>query len=319
MNQKQPAGLGLVSIALAALAAACSNAPIEPDFETIGHRGSPLRAAENTLPSFEIALEEGADGFETDLCVTQDNRIVIWHDRDPDSPESILRQRGGERLLYSPVAPSFGDPARRPVSQLTLDELRAKYGYARDGERDPDAQIPELSELFNWLAEEGQQVKALYLDIKLVPGEEEKAAFIVQRVHEESPKASAARIYFLSVHDEIALALEAERVRLGAERFRVARDFEEDGALETLKELGLRDATTGLTIIRERDDYMDEIEDLVAARDQGEIDQVVAWTINDPEDQEDLIQRGVDGILTDEPAKLRDVYREILADAQAAE
>jgi glycerophosphoryl diester phosphodiesterase len=316
MNQKHSAGLGLVSIALAALVTACSNTPIESDFLTIGHRGAPRRSAENTLPSFEAALQEGADGFETDLCVTKDDRIAIWHDRDPNAPESILRQQGGERLMYSPHAPSSGDPARRPVSELTLDELRAHYGYAKDGERDPEAQIPELSELFNWIAE-GHPVKALYLDIKLVPGEEEKAAFIVQRVYEESPKAGDARIYFLSVSDEIALALEAERVRLGAERFRVARDFEEDGAVDKLEELGLRDVTTGLTLIRERDEYMEEIEDLVAARDEGMIDHVVAWTINDDEDQEDLIQRGVDGILTDEPAKLRGVYREILADAQS--
>jgi hypothetical protein len=94
------------------------------------------------------------------------------------------------------------------------------------------------------------------------------------------------------------------------------RDFEEDGALEKTKELGLRDATTGLTVIRERDDFIDEIEELVAARDEGEIDQVVAWTINDDGDQEDLIELGVDGIISDDPATLRGVYLEILADAQ---
>jgi glycerophosphoryl diester phosphodiesterase len=315
MNHPNSAGLGLASITLAVLATACSNTPIEPDFEAIGHRGAPLRAAENTLPAFDAALEEGAAGFETDLCVTQDDRIVIWHDRDPDSPEALLRQRGGERLLYVPHVPSSGDPMRRLVSQLTLDELRAHYGYAKDGERDPDAQIPELSELFNWIAE-GRYVKALYLDIKLVPGEEAKAAFIVQRVFEEHPKAGDTRIYFLSVHDEIALAMEAERVRLGAEGFRVARDFEEDGALEKSKELGLRDVSTGLTVLRERDDYIDDIEDLVAARDEGEIDRVIAWTIDDDEDQEDLIELGVDGIITNEPARLRDVYLEIRADAQ---
>lgn len=315
MNNLNSAGLGLASLAVAALATACSNPPNEPGFEVLGHRGAPLRAAENTLTSFEAALEEGAVGFETDLCVTQDDRVVIWHDWDPDSAKALLRQRGGERLLYVPHAPPQGDPARRPVDELTLDELRAHYGYAKDGERDPDAKIPELSELFNWIAE-GRPVRALYLDIKVPPEEPEKAAFIVQRVYEERPKAGDARIYFLSVYDEIARAMEAERVRLGAEAFRVVRDFEEDGALEKTKELGLRDVTTGLTVIRERDDFIDEIEELVAARDEGEIDQVVAWTINDDGDQEDVIELGVDGIISDDPATLRGVYREVLADAQ---
>ncbi|HZF50720.1 MAG TPA: hypothetical protein VE093_18805 [Polyangiaceae bacterium] len=42
-------------------------------------------------------------------------------------------------------------------------------------------------------------MRALYLDIKVPPEEPEKAAFIVQRVYEERPKAGDARIYFLSV------------------------------------------------------------------------------------------------------------------------
>lgn len=315
MNQPHSAGLGLASIALAVLATACSNSIIEADFETIGHRGAPLRAAENTLPSFEIALQEGADGIETDLCVTQDDRIVIWHDRDPDSAEATLRQRGVEGLLYVPFVPSIGSPERRPVDELTLDELRAHYGYAKDGERDPDARIPELSEFYNWLSE-GRELKALYLDIKLAAGQTEEATFIVQKVFEERPKAGETRVYLMSIHDDIALAMEAERVRLGAEELRVARDFEGEGALEGTQELGLRDVAIGYTLLRENHDYMDEVEDLVSARRDGEIDHVITWTIDDPDDQEALIELGVNGIIANDPAELKAIYSESLADAQ---
>lgn len=46
----------------------------------LGHRGSPLRERENTIPSFLRALEEGADGVELDVRVTKDKVLVVSHD-----------------------------------------------------------------------------------------------------------------------------------------------------------------------------------------------------------------------------------------------
>ena len=45
-----------------------------------GHRGSPGRFPENTLPSFEEALRAGVDGFETDLRLLADGAAVLYHD-----------------------------------------------------------------------------------------------------------------------------------------------------------------------------------------------------------------------------------------------
>ncbi|MBK5259140.1 MAG: glycerophosphodiester phosphodiesterase [Thermoanaerobaculia bacterium] len=45
-----------------------------------GHRGSPKRFPENTLASFDQALREGADGFETDLRLLTDRTAVLYHD-----------------------------------------------------------------------------------------------------------------------------------------------------------------------------------------------------------------------------------------------
>ncbi|MEK6373321.1 MAG: glycerophosphodiester phosphodiesterase [Acidobacteriota bacterium] len=49
-------------------------------FLILGHRGSPRRFPENTLPSFEEALRAGADGFETDLRLLADRAAVLFHD-----------------------------------------------------------------------------------------------------------------------------------------------------------------------------------------------------------------------------------------------
>jgi glycerophosphoryl diester phosphodiesterase len=46
----------------------------------IGHRGSSREAPENTMESFRLAWEEGADGIEADFRLTADGRIVCLHD-----------------------------------------------------------------------------------------------------------------------------------------------------------------------------------------------------------------------------------------------
>jgi glycerophosphoryl diester phosphodiesterase len=46
----------------------------------IGHRGAKGHAAENTLASFLLALESGADGIELDVHVCATGELVVIHD-----------------------------------------------------------------------------------------------------------------------------------------------------------------------------------------------------------------------------------------------
>ncbi|MDQ2646489.1 MAG: glycerophosphodiester phosphodiesterase [Myxococcota bacterium] len=56
----------------------------------LGHRGSPERAPENTLSSFQLAQQEGADGFEFDVRLDGSGEVVVFHDR-------TLTRMSGER------------------------------------------------------------------------------------------------------------------------------------------------------------------------------------------------------------------------------
>ena len=47
-----------------------------------GHRGAPATLPENTMPSFEEALRVGADAIETDIRVSSDLKVVVFHDAD---------------------------------------------------------------------------------------------------------------------------------------------------------------------------------------------------------------------------------------------
>lgn len=73
----------------------------------IGHRGASAFAPENTLASFKKAIELGADGFECDVRLSKDKKLVVIHDAD--------------------VKKASGKKDSRLVSELTARQM-AKYG-----------------------------------------------------------------------------------------------------------------------------------------------------------------------------------------------
>jgi len=95
----------------------------------IGHRGSVGEAPENTLASFALAAEQGAEGIELDVHLTKDGEIVVCHDYTLD------RTTNGSGLI---VAHNWAD----------IRELDAGSWFAESfhGQR-----IPLLSEVFDLL------------------------------------------------------------------------------------------------------------------------------------------------------------------------
>ncbi len=62
-------------------------------FDVSAHRGGRGLRPENTLPSFESGMDQGATTLETDTGVTTDGVSLIWHDQFLN-PESCRRQDG---------------------------------------------------------------------------------------------------------------------------------------------------------------------------------------------------------------------------------
>lgn len=46
----------------------------------LGHRGARRYAPENTIAAFDLALDQGADGFEFDVRCTRDRKTILCHD-----------------------------------------------------------------------------------------------------------------------------------------------------------------------------------------------------------------------------------------------
>jgi glycerophosphoryl diester phosphodiesterase len=90
-----------------------------PRFQVIAHRGASGELPENTLPAYELAVEQGADMIEIDLHRTRDGAIAIAHDEE-------LSGLGG----------------RGEIADATIDEVRALD--AGGGER-----VPTLEEVLD--------------------------------------------------------------------------------------------------------------------------------------------------------------------------
>jgi glycerophosphoryl diester phosphodiesterase len=85
----------------------------------IAHRGVPRRAPENTLPSFELALELGADGLELDVHATRDGVVVVHHDASVRRGPAIAQLSFAELGRYEPA------PGVRIPTLIELWELVA--------------------------------------------------------------------------------------------------------------------------------------------------------------------------------------------------
>ena len=282
----------------------------------IGHRGAPRFEAENTLPSFRRALEQGANAIETDICVTRDGQFVLWHDADPNDAVALLRQVTGEGLLFRPEVPAPGSPLRRPVRELGLEELRRHFRYVRvsgggseSGGPTParDAPIATLAELLAW-APGQHRLSDVLLDIKLEADQtaEAEALFDLLAGKIDGGELPGLTFRLLSPQAEIVSALvRRSRGRSSADgRLRVSADFELPGAPETGPRTGARDVSLGCGQ-RAWIAFRRDVAHCAAARNRGVFDCVIAWTISDAARLRELVCLGADGILTDDVASLR--------------
>ncbi len=104
--------------------------------QVIAHRGASSYAPENTFPSFDLALEMGADGLETDVQATRDGVLVLLHDRRVDRTtdgSGPVSEMGWSRLSELDAgawfAPRFAG-ARVPSLEAFLARYAGRIGLA---------------------------------------------------------------------------------------------------------------------------------------------------------------------------------------------
>src|SRR5689334_1696659 len=111
----------------------------------VAHRGASADRPEHTLAAYELALQEGADGVECDVRLTQDGHLVCVHDRRID------RTSNGTGL----------------VSEMTLAQLRElDFGsWHGNGDQRVDAGLLTLDDLVSLVLDWNRPVK-LFIETK---------------------------------------------------------------------------------------------------------------------------------------------------------
>ena len=101
----------------------------------IGHRGASADEAENTPAAFRRAAEQGADGVELDVWLSDDGRLLVHHDPLPDGPAADALPTLAEALdacdgmLVNVEIKTLDETEPRPghdVAAAVIEELRAR-------------------------------------------------------------------------------------------------------------------------------------------------------------------------------------------------
>ena len=125
----------------------------------VAHRGVPYYAPEETLPSFLLARELGADYLEADLQRTKDGIIIALHD------DNLQRTTN--------ISTIFPARANDPVNTFTWEELQRLDAGSWFNKSNPKQardtfiglKIISLEALID-LAEEGENKPGIYLETK---------------------------------------------------------------------------------------------------------------------------------------------------------
>ena len=135
----------------------------------IGHRGAPYHFPENTIASFQKALELGANGLEFDLCFTKDKKIVVLHDPKPNPGRGMVERLPFELALleFRPQDGRMVAVDENHVVNLALDQVRQIYYYRRtEGLQRVEDPIPDLDEFLRVVQQEVDRLELLYFDVK---------------------------------------------------------------------------------------------------------------------------------------------------------
>lgn len=282
-------------------------------FDLQGHRGARGLAPENTLPSFQVALDLGVDTIECDMAVTRDGVVVIHHDLqlNPDTT------RGPDGRWLDKPGPAIHALTFDELQQYDVGRIRPGSEYARlfaqqkavDGTR-----IPKLSDLFDLVRRSGNTRVNFDCETKVSPLE--RAATLpvdafTRRVIAEIRKAGMERRTMIQSFDWSSLQLvqnEAPEIRtmyLSSPRTLKAGD---DGKPSPWL-AGFAPQAYGGSVPKAVHAAGGRVWApnqafltpalLAEARALGIL--VIPWTVNEPAMMVRLLDMGVDGIISDRP------------------
>ena len=300
--------------------------PQQKKIYLIGHRGAAGLMPENTLAAFRQACEIGVDAIELDVLLTADKKIVVHHDFSL-KPE-ITRTFDG-KWIKDLSGLAINDLTLAQLKQYDVGRLKPGTRYARrypnqqpvDGEH-----IPTLREVVSLIKKQCNRAVQIWIEIKtspekpnMTPAPEVVVEAVVNLLRE---KKLSTQAYILSF-DWRALA-HVQKIAPGIPTIYLSLI---GSRLNNIKpgQPGPSPWMAGIDI----DDYNGSIPRAVKAaggrlwahyykqmtyddlRDAHELGfQVFVWSVDSKSEMIRFIEMGVDGIITNRPDILIDIFKE---------
>lgn len=290
-------------------------------FDLQGHRGARGLMPENTLPAFAKALQIGVTTLELDVGITKDGMVIVSHDATL-SP-ALTRTSDGKWI-----------PEKLLINALTLHDLmKFDVGKVDPGSRAAkrfpdqvsvdDTTIPLLEDVFALVKQVGNENVRFNIETKINPLKPENtvspelfvdAILALIKTHEMEDRTS------IQSFDWRTLQL----VQMKNPQIKTTYLTAQQNWLNNVANVGDNPSswTAGFSLKKTDGDVPRLIKEaggdiwspffgdltemnIKAAHALGL--QVIPWTVNDPKIMAELIDLGVDGIISDYPDQLREV------------
>ncbi|MEV5557502.1 glycerophosphodiester phosphodiesterase family protein [Nonomuraea wenchangensis] len=242
----------------------------------VAHRGASAYAPENTIAAFRLAHDLGADLFELDVQETKDHKLVLMHD-------TTLSRTTNVKDVYPDLSPWR-------VGDLTLAQIRRLDAGSWAGSRYAGERVPTLGDALDAMAGSGM---GLLLEVKapeLYPGIERRIADELRR-HPAWQAPGRLVVQSFDWQSMRALHSHLPQVSIGLLGTPPADELPQLAKFADL----INPSYTTLTAA-----YVQRVHALGM--------RTLAWTVDSPTAMRTLLDRGVDGIITNRP----DVLRELL-------
>lgn len=265
------------------IASSCSaqtpSSASEPPFRleqrpvVVAHRGGALEAPENTLAAVRRAINVGSDWQEIDVRLSKDLKVVVMHD------ETVDRTTDGTGLLGEMYAERlFGLSAGDPEIQGKVKVLIKLLGINTPdfGDRFIQEKVPSLEQVLHL------DNSRIMIEIK----RDARAELVVQKVLDVIRTSKAEKRVAVASFDHAILeqvyAQDPSILLIG-----IANS--EETVKETLQ-LPIRALAVRSNLV-----------EFALERAPADI-AIWAYTVYDPSQIDDLIEKGVHGVVTDVPA-----------------
>jgi glycerophosphoryl diester phosphodiesterase len=288
-----------------------------------GHRGARGLLPENTLPSFQRALELGVTTLELDIAITRDGVLVISH--DPSLNPDITRDASGRFLEQR--GPAIHSLTWAQLQAYDVGRIKPGTDYARqfsgqqpvDGER-----IPRLADLFDMVKRSGDATVRFAIETKVTPDRPEEtlapepfARAVVGEIRKAGMATRSQILSFdwrtLQVVQKIAPEIATVYLSIQRRMDNIAAGRAEGSAWTA--GFQYRDHGSVPRMVKAAGGshwsvYFGDLSPALLKEAQSLGLKVLVWTVNDPAVMARMLEQGVDGLITDRPDLARKLLEE---------